>query len=616
MRSVSNAFDAAIKNASRFVKGFVTLDFGASIDPPYATVTATSTESGYSADQVVDGRYLEDSAGYTGSDVPTIFNTSSIGWMSAAVTDATRYFAAPQVLTITYNKAGFYTPRVCNFWLVGTQVNYPTDFTIEVDSGSGYVIIATVVDNTDWLYNIQEASIQTVVAIRITITRTSLASSNARVIEAGLVYAVTFESDDITEMSGFEQTFFDNNQISKIMSGQFMLTLRNKDACFMASNETSPYYGLMSPSLQLKPYLGVEVSTDIFESVPMGVFYNTTWQTIEFNSMSFHLDCYDYLDFLNAVPYTYTFATTQQDMDSYIDDVRQALVDSSVIPASKFANNISTIYLPITYNYSMKNTLRDFIEEAIASYPAMVKVSRLGVVSLENFSIADGVPDDVWTDDNLVIATKQAQLDTTSYSSVEVTLHRLTPKRREKIIDLKAVEVAVTTENEPYTHLRLESNVPILNVESVIVTNNSRPVSIQSVSYGHKTVRISLSNPGAAATVDIAVYATVIQDNKSILTLASADWSGVYTHELKIDNIYHQNEANCNDYMATILGALEAPDKDMTVTTKYNPATELHDRILVTDYTNNIIEVNMQVFKQSWKWDGTLSGEVSGRVVS
>lgn len=619
MRATSGTFATNIMATNRTTKCIALLDFGPQIDPPYAIVTASSTKTGYYANQVADGRYLYNEELYEGTDVPAIYSLRGVGWKGTGVSNASGVLVSPEVLTLVYDENAYIPADSTNFWVVGHPTNYPVDFLLERKIGEDWETIVDKVGNTEWFYSIIAPADETW-NVRLTITKISRPLTEAHIMECGIVSSILFTATDITEMHGIEETFFDNGTIGRMLAGEFSLTVTNRDGRFTSTNTNSPFYGLMKPQLRIRPYAGVMIDSDEFgeeyEVVPMGVFYNQTWEGTDFNSSSFTMRGYDVIDLLHNYSYPTTFGIYQTTVLQHLTDVLAVLEASSELPTGLVVNNITTVYNPNNYSYFMGDSLREFLELVLVYFPAMVKVSRLGVVELINFNLSDGAIDAVWTDQDLVVETKTAQLQATSYSIISLKQHRLKPIYNQLEIDIKEVVVPAATLEDPYHIVRLTSSRPILNIASIMIFNNStNRIKAEWWQAGSKEMHIALENTGVSATVAMQVYINTLEDTIEEKSTTDAIWYADFQNELTLDCPFYQIAADCNDIRSTLITDLAQPDRDIQIENRINPAHELHDVIEVTDSTNNITDVHVRIFKQEWRWDGSFSGKTTGRVV-
>ena len=285
MLNVSNDFLTAIKADENRTDALAIVDFGPELDYPFATVVASSTAVGFYADQICDGIMTYLDKAYTGNYIPSVFNDPIVGWKGTQVSDASGSLASSEIITITYDELTH-----GNFFVVGTEDNYPVDFTIEVFD-TGWTTIATVTGNTDYLYALKTSN-YTFTKVRITITKISLGAGNyAQLMEAGAVLNICFTSDEMNYVNVLEEAFSDNSPIGSPSANTVALSLYN-DGTYVLSNTSSYLYGLMRPGRRIRPYVGVEVSDDTFECVPLGVFWSEDW-IVEKKATEFVLNGFD-----------------------------------------------------------------------------------------------------------------------------------------------------------------------------------------------------------------------------------------------------------------------------------------------------------------------------------
>jgi hypothetical protein len=290
MLNVSNDFDTAVKANSMSSDALVIVDFGPELDYPFASVVASTTAANFYADQVCDGvlDYLD--RAYTGNYIPALFNDPLVGWKGTYQANGSGTLSTQETLEITYTEE----ITTGNFFVVGTEENYPVDFTIETYD-SGWSTLVTVTDNDAPLYSYNTGELS-FTKVRVTITKISLASDYAHVLEAGAVLCVCATRNDIKELDLLEEAFPESDvPLGRISANNFSVTLYNQDGRYNPSNSYSYLHGLMRPKLRLRPYVGVEVAEDEYECVPLGIFWTEDWSVPSKQSLFVTLNCFDRL---------------------------------------------------------------------------------------------------------------------------------------------------------------------------------------------------------------------------------------------------------------------------------------------------------------------------------
>lgn len=250
MLEVSSAYKNAIKAASRETKCVVKLDFNNEWDFPFATVTASGTNT----DQLCDGRWQASDLYYDSfEDFPEVLKMPSVGWIGTSTSDSSGTLDTPEVIEIEYTEA-LSTP---NFWVVGSDANYPVDFTIEIDEGAGYALLVTVTANTSSFYSYRVAR-RTVSKFKLTITKISAINTNATLFECGGIGSLVFEDEDISALELLEELNADDtNPFGSISSNECAISIKNEQQRFIPVNRNSPFYGMFKPRMRFQPYMGV-----------------------------------------------------------------------------------------------------------------------------------------------------------------------------------------------------------------------------------------------------------------------------------------------------------------------------------------------------------------------
>lgn len=164
-------------------------------------------------------------------------------------------------------------------------LGYAMDFTVSVYHDGSWEVLANVVDNTDLTYILQlDTPVANVQFLDILVTRigwngSPLPDENVRIMEidAGWVAAIgtRVKSWSVRKERSFASA---DLPVPSASANSLTLVLDNSDGVFWTRNVASPYYGLLKANQRC--WLSVELKVgNVWESIPVGVFYTTKWMT-------------------------------------------------------------------------------------------------------------------------------------------------------------------------------------------------------------------------------------------------------------------------------------------------------------------------------------------------
>lgn len=596
MLACSPAYKIAIKASQRRETALIMVDFAGDVDYPLATsVVASSTQIGYSASDIIDGIFRESQIAYEGTHIPATITGPALGWKGTQEADGNGELAAPEVITIVY-------PEIdsSHIWLVGSEWNYPTDFTCRVHHAGGYTTLTSTA-NTNYMWSHTNTAFIGIDEIVFTITKIATRSDEyATVYEAGIIQKVCFGMQDIITMSGTEEVVSPGRALGKISANDITVVLHNKLRRFAISNVDSPFYGLMVPDLRLKAYVGLEITTDSFEMIPLGVFRTLDWK-VDTSAPEFTLGGTDRLASYASIKAPKFLPAQNLTLEDYINSIDTKLTLDMVIDTVRVSNP--------PFCYSLATNLLEVLQEIAEALPGTIYVDKLDQLRVRPYNFIAGVPVATWTDHDMILSAAGLQEFNTAYSSILIKQRNIKPKPNIEVATVDAVTLA--TEYVNLDTLPFQGNV--LYIESVTLLNSSQ-TNIEGLQASPREYSVNLHNVGVSTdTITLKIRACTFDENPTELIYPDPNYSGVYSRQLTIDNPLLQVESECSAYATQVFTVLVNPTSEHRLRVRWDAAVELLDQILVDDPTEGINNLQCLVLKQTWDFDGALLAEVDCR---
>lgn len=206
-------------------------------------------------------------------------------------------------------------------------------------------------------------------------------------------------------------------------------------------------------NVPIKPYVGVETSTEVVEWIPLGVFYANVGDVIR-NKRTIDIDCFDRMPDLDTLEYTsnLTFPATIQQMISEIETQHSIVFDTQTLPTVSFdtkpEGNVRQVITYIAslisrnvvvnrtgkFEFRFINTIApatftfsgdSYIDFSLLS-DSMVKISQLSVTGSEGEPIVSGDATGISLVFENPAITSQAILDTVLARAYPLTFNAYT----------------------------------------------------------------------------------------------------------------------------------------------------------------------------------------------
>lgn len=200
---------------------------------------------------------------------------SELGWWSGDISDENGIFNPYQVLEFNFTEEHNSMGLTITFDTMAKE--YASDFDIEVYRLDGTLVHKeSVISNNKSTY-VMVKGLDNYGKIVIIIKKWVKPYRRARVTEVDFGVIHDYENDKLIKLNIIEEM----NIISdKIPSNEIRFTIDNSNKEFNILNPEG-FYRFLKERQEVKASIGVEVSENEFEFVPMGKFYLTDWQSDE-----------------------------------------------------------------------------------------------------------------------------------------------------------------------------------------------------------------------------------------------------------------------------------------------------------------------------------------------
>lgn len=598
----------------------------------YHTQTADAVSEPYAKYAALDGAWVlgEDWALAPGPDEA---NIHQMGWWGLQLAQADGTFVSPYpTLTVTHAIRPIHSLRVVGDSKRG---EYPVDFTIDLYAADGTLLhTETITGNTSiiWQYTLP-APVLDVAKQVLTITKWSHPGRQAKILEFFTSIQEIYEGDDVLLISLLEEREVSQGSlpVGNISSNEITIRLNNEIRKFDVGNPDSPLYGLIKPNRRIKAWLGVEKDDGTKEWVPLGIFWCGDWEAPE-DDIYAQTRGRDRLELLRKS----TYSTSQVQINKTLYDLAVAVLQDAGLKPDEYWVDTELQEFVVPYAYFEPQSHREALRKIAEACLGQVFCDRNGVLRIEGPSYTErrteeqlgtyflegaypaeitalevyGIgPDDYFSKNNPSKSDEMANY-------IEVETQPLRPA---------AVAEEVYRSNDPI-------NVPTGDIKTLIVYYNKTPcieanatlegatnTVIQEVTYYAWGAEVKLYNPsGTAENVTLVINAKPLSVQNKEKAIAKDDISirenGLIRYTFS-GNPLVQTLSVAQTIANKLLQSYKDSRRDVEIEWRGNPALELGDIILISDYQRGREDIRgfYYITKQELEWDGALRAKLEGR---
>jgi hypothetical protein len=563
---------------------------------PFATATAsTEYDSAHAAEMACNGRVRACSYTATGY-TPAQLWTASAGWWGLLEADAGGNLPTDETLTIDYQAS--ITEN--NFYVIGTDDNYPVDFTLEYSvDGTTWTTFRTVTGNTLPIYAYYNYQGYTFRYLRLTISKISESEGRVKVLQAGALACIVFDEHDIDKLQVIEelQQKTAGNPVGLVSANTCSFRLNNYDGFTSYNESTSIFYKALNRKFKFRPYIGVEQADNSVYYMPLGMFWAEDYQEESGDLVSSFAGVDRLYQLKNQRPPIFAVKenTTIREMFEY-------LFDGMGLTKSEY--HVS-LYLtePITKGFFAGEVGEDFSDETVGELlqvlaeagNAYVKTDRFGnIVVRSNFSSDE--TSGTWDQDDYLFKTNNMQSFNAYYDSIKVRYRIPAEDSAESLIwETKGYAIPASG-----TTIDIEFPDPVSDVTQVKI-NGAVNTSIDEYQAGAVRAEVTVANSGAEEFIDLQVYGKKLNFFNSSI---ERNVTGVTTpkNQLKISNWLIQDSETAAVFANSFISYISDPCNLFTLEGRGDPRYEIGDVVTITDTTNRITAVNVQITRQIFTW--------------
>lgn len=593
MITTTDAYKTAVISPSRKTKGrvvFEIVDTTAKADITTLSVTSEAPFSKkvqtYNNIRDLSGKYITLEKDYWILDDSMYLMPKStesgyeIGWWSSEISGADTIFSTPQELLFTFT--GNHSSIGITVTFDKTSNEYATDFTITTLTSLDAVInTINVTGNTSnkYIWNVASNNYR---KVKITINKTSNPIRRARISEIDFGIIEEYEGNELINMSVIEELSTTSQEVT---TNEMKFTLDNQDKSFNILNPTG-LYNYLQRKQQITSFIGVEIATDVYEYVPLGVYYLSEWTSDE-GTLTASFVSRDVLDILSEKIYRKSI---------YADITLGTLATNILTDAGITSYNIDTALNSITVKGYLKNmTHREALQMVAVAGKCAIYSNRIGVLQIKQLStVASGNTIDF---DNMYNSPK-IQLDKL-INTIEVNNYSYTNLTSQKVYE-GAVVLTGTSD------VWIDYSKPATGVTATLsagVLNNA--------TYYTNSARLNITYTG---TTTITAIGTELSLSNSVYQLKDGTAPvGEKDYTLKVDNTLINSTTVATNTATYILA--ESKKRNLyDINWRQDPSLEAIDIVTVEDEFG--LNYSSRITEQQFDFNGTLSGKTKTKGAS
>ncbi len=299
-------------------------------------------------------------------------DNNELGWWSDDICNDEGIFDTPQVIDFTFDTVHHSPGLTINFDTKNNE--YATDFKVEVfDENNNTIYTKQENNNTKDIY-LMATPLEGYKHIKITINKWGKSFRRAKVVEVDFGISQEYHDEKIRTIDIIEEISIANENIP---SSESTVVLDNQDRTFNVLNRDG-FNRFLQERQQIKIDMGVETSLDIYEYVPMGVFYLRDWQ-IDEGAISTTLTSRDIIDVIATEDYEGNISTN-------LYDLAEDIFTKTNVEKYNIDTNLKTIP---TNGFDKKIKVRQALQHIAVASKAAIYQDRYGVLQVKRFELLD-----------------------------------------------------------------------------------------------------------------------------------------------------------------------------------------------------------------------------------
>jgi hypothetical protein len=412
----------------------------------------------------------------------------------------------------------------------------------------------------------------------------------------------TFTEHDIQKMTLLEELKAESNTpLGFVSSNELTIDFVNITGDFTPSNPNGKYYQKLLPNILIKPYLGLVLSDNTVEWIPLGMFWSNNW-----NSSSKTITTVTTYDILyNIKQKDMPLIRVQENCTLY--DMFKALFDALEISNYIIDERLKQYKISLGF---YEDTIGATLQAMAVAGNCYIKADRYGnIVVSSNFT--NKTPVVSFTHDTNIMETQNPQDYAKIYSeiSADYIIPSIQPESELLKIDNFTIPAGITT----FTNIKFSS--PIYKITKVTLENAVNS-TITFLAYGTGGMTIVTNNAGANEVVTLHVIGQQIQTtpiNYSVQDAEAINKIKIKTFSISNNN-FIQTLDTVKEYSNSVLQLVKNPLSQYMIKTRGDMAIEAGDVITIADDINKVPETNVVIVRQNMLYDGGFKIEIDAQI--
>lgn len=413
-----------------------------------------------------------------------------------------------------------------------------------------------------------------------------------------------FTDEDLVDFSLLEE-LSSNEEVpfGGVSANEFTFSIYNENKKFSPSNTVSPYYGHMGPGATVTARVGLEISPDEFEYVPLGTFTVDDWRAPS-SGVSVTIVAYDRLFNLSEEPIPMMRITENTTVENMFITLFRAM------GLTIFEFDVSKeLSHRIPYGFIMPTTFGEAIKVLSQAGMCTVVVNRYNRIIVTP-SITSTLPVQNWDDDNEILEIENPEKFSSVYGQMSVAIHEPSLRRTNSLSNMSNLTL---DKGESRLEKAEFSESPVVSVDRISL-QNSRGTLIRQADYGTHQVSLLLENPTERTEkVSLSIAGVYCKFTKRELYNKVED--AINKKILTIDNPLVQTATHAQRIMSVIVPAMSDPFNFFDLVVRGNPAIVVGDVITVAAPSELIPETTIRIYRSIINYNGSIEGTIVGRRV-
>lgn len=597
MLKATKAYQEKIVDYERNMNPVVEIDFRPNNPVFITSATASSTAPNTRPADVTQMLFNPQTWTGTGEYAGSI--KRNVGWQSVGRSGPNN--AMSEWLQIEYaGIVSFYS-----LYMVSYDGYLPEDFVVEARIGNVWSIIHTEVGNASDMWSTTLASEHRADALRLSVSKLSTPGNPLKLLTFGFPHKILLNEDGIETLKALEEASGDSSSpLGSVTSNELNVTLKNDHKWFTPANDYSPFKRYLSLGVRITAYLGLEVSKDTFEIMPLGEYYTTDWEVGSESTVA-PLSALDRIYVLSQLPpvkvpiiynttIKYLFALLFR---AYGLKTTEYEIDESL------TQKVSVGWLP-------RGNFGASAQALSEAGNCSVLASRSGKIIVKNNFVA-GTPVAYLTDDDTINAISNPMSFLKTYNAVRVKYKLPQPKSGVSILSLTEQEfppgVTVLKDIE-------FSSGPVDKVENIRFDTPPGVLRVKSLMHGAFYADIEIENTSWEKVVaDVNLEGTIINLVTTEFTSKQRGVAEYGTRTFEVNNDLIQDASVAKMYAHALRAVLSDPALIYKISTRGNPSQELFDILNVESSVDGIIPVDIVATRFELTFDGGLDVLMEGK---